>query len=127
MPFTELQVFPDSDGTIPFQVWLDDLETREPDAYAKCLALLQLLESQGYELRRPHADSLRDKVYELRFRVVKIQYRVLYFFHGRNVVVLSHGLTKKSKVPKLDIDTAVDRRGLVNSDPEKYTATWTIP
>ena len=127
MPFTELQVFQDSGGTIPFQEWLDDLETREPDAYAKCLALLKSLESQGYELKRPHADYLRDKVYELRFRVVKIRYRVLYFFHGRNVVVLSHGLTKKSNVPKVDIDTAVYRKELVSNDPEKYTATWTIP
>jgi hypothetical protein len=34
-------------------------------------------------LRRPHADYLEDGIYELRWRNGTVQYRILYFFHGR--------------------------------------------
>lgn len=127
MPLTKLQLFRGADGASPFQEWLDEIEVVKPDAYAKCLASLLRLESQGYELRRPTADYLRDDIYELRFRVVKVQYRVLYFFNGQNTVMLSHGLTKESKVPAGDIDAAVARKEKVKKHPDRHTASWEIP
>jgi hypothetical protein len=48
-----------------------------------------MLEQQGHELRRPIADFLRDGIYELRPSVQGVNYRILYFFSGRNVVVVS--------------------------------------
>lgn len=82
-----------------------------------------MLEDKGYELRRPHADILRDEIHELRFRVVKVQYRFLYFFHGENVVVISHGIVKKGdQVPDEDIDLAIERKKRFRQEPKKYSA-----
>jgi hypothetical protein len=38
-------------------------------------------------------------IYELRFGFRGRNYRMLYFFSGREVVVVSHGLTKERIVP----------------------------
>jgi phage-related protein len=76
----------------------------------------------GFELRRPMADFLRDGIYELRVKVKRVHYRMLYFFHGRNVVVLSHGCTKEGAVPKVEIERAATNKSLVEKDDEKYTA-----
>jgi phage-related protein len=68
----------------------------------------QLCCKEWLELRRPAADFLRDGIYELRAKHVKVQYRILYFFHGQNVVVLGHAFVKEeSQVPNEDIDLAL--------------------
>lgn len=41
---------------------------------------------------------------------------MLYFFAGKVVVVVSHGLTKEREVPPLEIDHAVERKRLVETD-----------
>jgi len=76
-------------------------------------------------LRRPTADILDDGIFELRSHSAKGQYRILYFFHGQNVVVLSHGFFKKGwPVPAKEIEKAKKHRELVKSNPQKYTAEW---
>lgn len=77
--------------------------------------------SFGHELRRPKADFLRDGVYELRAKKGRVNYRVLYFFHGRNVALLAHALTKKDVVPDADIKRAVERMKRYTHNPEKHT------
>jgi phage-related protein len=124
MPQTVIRAFRDADGTIPLLEWLDDLEESEPRVFAKCLAFVLLLSQLGYELRRPHADTLKDGVHELRLKVGTVNYRILYFFMGPNIACLSQGLTKESTIPKAEIDLAVKRKRLVESDPDKYTAVW---
>jgi phage-related protein len=124
MPATEVRVFRDTDGTIPLQEWLEELEYSEPKAYAKCLARILELAENGNQMRRPHADYLRDGVYELRATLGKDQYRVLYFFCGKNIVALSHGTTKKREVPPEDIELAIVRMGLVMNSPGRYTADF---
>jgi hypothetical protein len=59
----------DERGNIPILGWLDSL----PDKAQKLAEL-------GHELRRPEADFLRDKIYELRVNFKGINYRILYFF-----------------------------------------------
>ena len=49
-----------------------------------------------------------------------MNYRVLYFFHGRTAVV-SHGTTKEGAVPPREIDLAVARMHRFAADPGKYT------
>jgi hypothetical protein len=61
---------------------------------------------------------------ELRARMGKVQYRLLYFFCGPNMACLSHGLTKEGKVPEVDINLAVRRKELVQSSLKQYTADW---
>jgi hypothetical protein len=124
MPRTAIRVFRKADGTVPLTEWLEDLEERSPRALNKCLALILHLEQLGYELRRPLADSLRDGIHELRTKVGRVNYRILYSFIGSNIACLSHGLTKESKVPDTEIDLAVTRKLLVERDQDKYTAEW---
>lgn len=86
----------------------------------KIIARLELLRGRGHELRRPHADTLRDGIHELRVVSQHVNYRILYFFHGRTAVI-SHGTTKEGVVPPREIDLAVTRKHRFASDPERYT------
>ena len=82
---------------------------------------LERLAALGYELRRPAADFLRDGIYELRVKRGHVQYRLLYFFHGRNVAVVAHAITKEDKVPPLEIERALRRKILFESNPTVHT------
>ena len=75
----------------------------------------------GHELRRPAADMLRDGIYELRAKKGHVQYRLLYFFHGRNIAILAHGLTKEDRVPPMDIERAIKRKKLFEANPKAHT------
>ena len=86
---------------------------------------MRLLVNSGHELRRPAADFLRDGIYELRASYSGVQYRILYFFHGRDVVVLSHGITKGQRVSPAEIGRAIERRALVVKDPLRDARTLT--
>ena len=74
----------------------------------------------GNDLRRPEADYLRDDIYELRASCQGVHYRMLYFFHGRAAVVVSHGIAKEQRVPPPEIDLAVKRRRAFQGSPEKH-------
>jgi hypothetical protein len=103
---------------------LNELEKKKPKAYQKVVQRILLLEQQGNELRRPLADALRDGIRELRAKVGTVNYRVLYFFCGQNIVCLSHGITKEGNVPVAEIETALKRKRLVERDLDRYTAEW---
>ncbi len=87
----------------------------------KCLAYLAQLEAKGHELHRPAADVLRDGIYELRPSYRGVNYRILYFFAGRNVVVISHGLKKEREVPDVEIDRAIERKKRYLAEPAAHT------
>lgn len=90
-------------------------------AQAKCLVKLGRLEELGHELRRPEADYLRDDIYELRVRLQSMNYRMLYFFHGRTAAVVSHGVIKEKKVPAKQIELAIRRKQLFEADPDAHS------
>jgi hypothetical protein len=119
MPRIEVLLFRDDDGSVPVLKWLDELEER---AVVKCRVRIERLRELGHELRRPEADYLRDGIHELRISLRGMQYRLLYFFHGRTAVVLSHGLVKERAVPDREIDKAVQRSLRFKKDPERHTA-----
>lgn len=120
MPTTEVFFFRDKDGSVPVLEWLDEIRERNERAFRKCFGLIRLLEEFGHELRRPRADLLRDGVYELRTKVGNVNYRILYGFVGKNVVLLAAGLTKEKKVPAREIDKAASRIELYMTDPETF-------
>jgi hypothetical protein len=103
--------------TILFDQWLNTLPVK---AQAKCLSQVHLLRSQGHELRRPIADFLRDGICELRPTCQGINYRILYFFSGKNVVVISHGLSKESEVPVIEINRAIERKKKYEANPKAH-------
>jgi hypothetical protein len=76
----------------------------------------------GHTLRRPTSAPLRDDIHELRFKVRKVNYRVLYFFAGAGVAVIAHGCTKEGEVDDRDIDRAVARRKQFEANPALHTA-----
>lgn len=56
------------------------LKTLDIKVRAKFYKLLTLLENLGPSLKRPYADLLKNKIYELRIKHGSNQYRTLYFF-----------------------------------------------
>jgi phage-related protein len=108
-------------GEVPVLNWLEELRGRDKKAYAKCVVRIKRLEELGHELRRPEADLLRDGIYELRAKKGRVNYRILYFFHGRNVALLAHALTKEKDVPEQDIERAVERKKRYTRDPDGHT------
>jgi phage-related protein len=120
VPRTTLYFYKDSDGDAPVLEWLDHLRAENRRAHAYCIARIRLLAEMGHELRRPHADLLREGIYELRTRGGRVHYRVLYFFHGRDVAVLAHGLTKEGKIPNADIERAIERKKRYELKPDAH-------
>lgn len=123
MPKTEVLFYQHADESCPVVVWLEELRNMNDKAYAKCVAVVERLEEFGYELRRPTADMLRDGIYELRARTGRVNYRLLYFFHGKNVAILAHALTKEDVVPPADIERALERKRAFEANPAKHTYT----
>ncbi len=103
--------------TVLFERWLNTLPVK---AQAKCLGQVLLLRSKGHELRRPIADLLRDGIYELRPTQQGVNYRILYFFSGKNLVVISHGLVKESSVPLAEIERAIERKKKYEANPKAH-------
>jgi len=120
MPRADVCFFLAGDGTVPVLDWLRQLRRQDRRAYAKCVVRLQRLSAEGHALRRPEADYLRDGIYELRIRHGHVNYRILYFFHGQNVVILAHGLTKESQVPDTEIERAIRRRMTFEAKPNDH-------
>lgn len=116
MPRVELLYYRENDGSVPLVDWLDNLI---PKARAKCFDAMERLSELGYELRRPLADYLRDGIYELRVGFRSINYRMLYFFHERGIVVVTHGLVKEKRVPPKEIELAIQRRAKYIQDPRQ--------
>jgi phage-related protein len=52
----------------------------------------------GNNLRRPHADYLRDDIYELRVKTNQNQVRLFYFFFDGMKIIITHGYKKKTAV-----------------------------
>jgi phage-related protein len=57
----------------------------------------------------------------------RVNYRILYFFHGRNAVALLHALTKERAVPDADVDRALERKRRFERDPQSHRATEEVP
>ncbi len=121
MPRTTVYFFRNADGESPVVAWLQALRKSDAVAYAKCVAVIERLAEAGYELRRPTADMLRDGIYELRARRGHVNYRLLYFFHGRNVAIVAHALTKEDVVPFADIERALARKRTFEASPVDHT------
>jgi phage-related protein len=94
-------------GDSPIDEFLDGLDKK---SRAKVAAYLSLLEEEGPDLKRPYADIVRGKIRELRIHYSSNQYRVLYFFHVRDQIVLLHAFSKKTQQLKEKDITLSERR-----------------
>ena len=121
MPRTHVAFYQEAAGEPPVVNWLRELLRTNERAWSNCRARIELLAQSGHELRRPAADYLRDGIYELRAKQGHVQYRLLYFFHGRQVAILAHSLTKEDKIPVVDIERAIKRKKLFEANPKEHT------
>ena len=72
----------------------------------KILRWIEALETHGPNLPRPYADVVRGKIRELRIVFGSNQYRLFYFFAGKQIVV-THGFQKKTgPVPAQELERA---------------------
>ncbi len=97
--------FVDSRGRSPV---LEDLRGLTSDEQQKVFAYVSMLQEKGEELRRPMADYVGDKLYELRPKA----HRALYFFMLKDYVVIVHLFRKKTdRLPNAEKRTALNRMG----------------
>ena len=120
MPKSRVCFYQEADGRAPVREWLIELRRADQRAHAKCVARIRRLADLGHELRRPEADTLRDGIHELRARSGNVNYRILYFFHGRNAALLLHALTKEDAVSSIDIERAIRRKRRFLADPPAH-------
>ena len=75
---------------------------------AKTLHTIDLLEEFGPQLGLPHSRKVAPHIFELRVRGTH-EVRIFFAFHGGEAVLL-HGYIKKSqKLPKRELQTAVQK------------------
>lgn len=95
--------YEDTEGHSPV---LDILSCLSLPEQQKTLAYISLLEEMGEQLRRPIADYIGDKIYELRPKTN----RVLYFFMLKEYAVIVHIFSKRTgRIPDADKKLAVTR------------------
>jgi phage-related protein len=93
----------DDRGHKPVREFIEALSLRDQ---AKVLAYVDELKKQGHNLRRPMADYLGDRIYELR----PSDNRIFYFFFLKNHAVLLHALRKRTdKIPHGDLELCLKR------------------
>lgn len=118
MPTVKIVFYQDEDGRVPFHEFMD---TSTKHARKQCNVKIERLHDRGNDLKRPDADYLRDGIYELRFRDGRVHHRLLYFFHGREIVIISHGIIKKDKIPEQEIKKAIIHKQKFELNPKIHT------
>jgi phage-related protein len=85
--------YQDDDGKLPVMKWLDTLPE---EVRGKVIARIDLLKEGGPTLDYPYTSQIDGRLREVRLRVGKTRYRVLYFFDDERSAILLHGLTKNT-------------------------------
>ena len=113
----EAVFYREEDGTCPVLAFLND---EPPQVRRVAYQRLEQLKVRGHTARRPLVEYLGNEIYELRWHRARVQYRILYFFHGQKAVVLAHALTKEDKIPVADRNRALRRKLLFEANPAQH-------
>lgn len=114
----QIVLYLEADGTCPVVEFFHEVPER---VRVRARERLALLAEHGHQLRRPHAAYLEDGIYELRWHTGRVQYRILYFFHGRTAAILAHAITKEDVVPPADLNRAKRRKTNFYAHPTSHT------
>ncbi len=96
------------EGKSPVEEFIDSLDKR---TQLKFFYKKELLEEFGPKLPYPHAKYIGDNIFELRFKGIEGQIRVLYFFFYKNSIIFTNGFIKKTKkTPRKEKQIAINRR-----------------
>lgn len=106
----ELEFFEKDNAECPINEFINDQPPKDQVLIQRGFSLLA---EYGNALRRPHTDYLDDGLWELRVRVIKKQYRFIFFYYQRQIIVVTHGFLKKeSVVPRKEIKLAQTYRDI---------------
>lgn len=104
----KIEYFVKDNGRCPTSDFLDGLRSHER---ALAIKAIDNLEKHGLNLDRPHVAILRDNIYELRIKINRVNYRVLYFIYNRGKFILLQGFPKKiRRVNPKEINKAIEYR-----------------
>jgi phage-related protein len=88
--------------------FIDSLDTK---SLARIARTLDLLEEFGIKLGMPYARYLEKRLWELRIRLGRNRYRIIYFLYTDKTFILLHGFSKETDaIPRADIKIAESRR-----------------
>ncbi|EKD27676.1 MAG: hypothetical protein ACD_79C00638G0002 [uncultured bacterium] len=96
-------------GNSPVEDWLLSLQTKQ---FEKCIWVLRLIE----ELDRVPGEYFQkmentEDIWEVRIQFGNNIFRILSFFDGQKLIILTHGFTKKTqKTPRKEIELAQQRK-----------------
>lgn len=100
----EAIMYKDSKGRCQPKEFLESL--RQPKVEAKVYKWFEKLEEHGPDLPRPYADKVRGKIRELRVIFASNNYRFLYFFHHKKIIITNGFLKNTGPVPEEEINRA---------------------
>lgn len=108
MPNYRIVLYPDEKG---YRQAEELIKLLQPKVSAKFIKTFKLLSDEGPNLKRPHADYLKEGIRELRVKFSPNEYRALYFFTGINKIVITHIFVKKTDhIPEEEINKAIKIR-----------------
>jgi phage-related protein len=100
-----VQFFQTSDGRCPVREFIDSLTSKAAQKVVWTLSLLEELETLPAVYFKKLANT--DDIWEVRVSLGSDAYRIFCFFAGNSIVVLTHGLVKKTqKTPQREIERA---------------------
>ncbi len=103
-----IEFYESASGKYPVDEFINSLEVKPQVRIAKTL---DLLEEFGIELGMPYTKYLEKQLWELRIRLGRNRYRIIYFLHTERSFILLHGFSKKTDaVSRADIEIAKNRR-----------------
>ena len=91
----EIEFFTKDNGRCPATEFLDSLNKKTDLPYIN--NDLNQLAEHGFNLKRPQVGTLGDGLYELRTKTRNGQFRFIYFFFDKEIIVVTHGFPKKTK------------------------------
>lgn len=103
-----IEYYQSGNGRYPVEEFINSLEKK---SQARIARTLDLLEEFGIDLGMPYAKHLEKQLWELRVRLGRNRYRIIYFLHTEKTFIMLHGFTKKTDiVPRAELGTAEKRR-----------------
>ena len=91
----------------PVEEFINSLEVK---SQARIARTFDLLEEFGIDLGMPYTKYLEKRLWDLRIRVGRNRYRIIYFLPGGKTIILLHGFSKKTDaVPRADIEISKNR------------------
>ncbi|KKK33879.1 hypothetical protein WN59_09710 [Salinicoccus sediminis] len=84
---------------------LTKLRKKKPEQFKVITNYLTYLQIQGFDVSRPKADNVHQKIFELR----PLEFRILYAYENEKAIALVIFEKKESKIPKRYMNLANQR------------------